>query len=52
MGPRGSPSPPPNPEGATNSVLSGVSCTAATACEAVGNYTIGRRQLALVMARR
>jgi len=29
----------PNPSGATSSQLSGVSCTAATACTAVGTYT-------------
>jgi hypothetical protein len=30
--------PTPNPAGATSSLLSGVSCTAATACTAVGDY--------------
>jgi hypothetical protein len=30
--------PTPNPSGATGSILSGVSCTAATACTAVGGY--------------
>jgi hypothetical protein len=30
--------PTPNPAGATSSVLSGVTCTAATACTAVGDY--------------
>lgn len=30
--------PTPNPSGATGSSLSGVSCTAATACTAVGDY--------------
>jgi hypothetical protein len=30
--------PTPNPTGATQSLLSGVSCTAATACTAVGDY--------------
>jgi hypothetical protein len=29
----------PNPSGATDAVLSGVSCTSATACEAVGSYS-------------
>jgi hypothetical protein len=33
--------PTPNPTGQAPSVLSGVSCTAATACTAVGDYYYG-----------
>jgi hypothetical protein len=33
----------PNPTGATSSSLSGVSCTSATDCTAVGNYLAGRQ---------
>ena len=33
--------PTPNPTGQAASVLSGVSCTAATACTAVGDYYYG-----------
>jgi hypothetical protein len=41
----------PNPVGAGNSVLSGVACTAATACIAVGNHVNGAgRQAALAEA--
>ena len=43
--------PAPDPAGSTSSGLSGVSCTVVGACEADGSYTIGKRELTLVMAR-
>ncbi len=47
-GTRWSIQPTPNPDGATFSVLSGVSCTSAAACTAVGNYNQGSQdQLSL-----
>jgi hypothetical protein len=41
----------PNPSGATSSLLSGVSCTTATACTAVGNYVNGAGSLGTLAER-
>jgi hypothetical protein len=44
--------PTPNPSGATGSSLSGVSCTAATACTAVGGYGNSSSGTGLTLAER
>ncbi len=37
----------PNPAGGSNSILNGVSCTSASACTAVGNYSNGTATVTL-----